>query len=62
MKQRLEAQRAEAAAALTPETPSEKICKAAGVAPWNKLSKKDAQSKFGLEWAELEALGVKFET
>jgi hypothetical protein len=61
-KQRMEAERQEAAAGLTPKTPSDEICQRAGVAPWNKLTKTDVLAKFDLESYELEALGVIFET
>jgi hypothetical protein len=62
MKQRIEEERKAAAAKLTPTTLSEKLCKEAGVELWNKLSKKDTLEKFGLEWSELDDLGLAFES
>lgn len=60
-KQRIAAEQKAAAAALTPTSLSEKLCKKAGVAPWSKLTKQDTLTKFDLEYSELEALGVAFE-
>lgn len=61
-KQRIEAERAEAAKHLTLTSLSEQLCKNAGVVPWNKLTKKDVLAKFGLEWTKLDLLAVEFES
>lgn len=61
IRNRIAQEQAEAAAKLTPTNAVEKLCKNAGVAPWAKLTKTNVQEKFGIDWTELEGLGVPFE-
>jgi hypothetical protein len=60
--QRIEEEQAAQAAAFTPESDADQLCKDAGVVPDSTLTKKKVLAKFNLKSHELEALGVPFET
>jgi hypothetical protein len=59
---RIEAEQAARAAAFTPESDADKLCKRAGVVPSSKLTKTNVLAKFGIESRDLEGLGVPFES
>lgn len=60
-KEEIEKKRTEQVAKFEDVSPIDKECKDRGLTPWSKLSKKDVERKFNINWRDLNDMNIPFE-